>query len=190
MESGGTIDLRNEGEVEHNFAVTDQDISEDVDAGDLVTVTIDLDAGTYAFFCEYHPEQMTGRPDGYLARPAPSGREIQHREGGRTYDFGTLPQPRGRRMISHSLAPSSAPASRLVVEGASPAAPLGRDLGIDLGTANTVIVVRGKGVVLTQPSYVAIDREEGRIIAIGSEAKEMVGRVPDHIEVIGRCGRG
>ena len=63
-------------------------------------------------------------------------------------------------------------------------APLGRDLGIDLGTANTVIVVRGKGVVLTQPSYVAIDREEGRIIAIGSEAKEMVGRVPDHIEVI------
>ena len=60
VESGGTIDLRNEGEVEHNFAVTDQDISEDVDAGQSVTVTIDLDAGTYAFFCEYHPEQMTG----------------------------------------------------------------------------------------------------------------------------------
>ncbi|MCA1727120.1 MAG: rod shape-determining protein [Actinobacteria bacterium] len=63
-------------------------------------------------------------------------------------------------------------------------APLGRDLGIDLGTANTVIVVRGQGVALTQPSYVAVDREEGRIIAFGAQAKEMMGRVPEHIEVI------
>ena len=63
-------------------------------------------------------------------------------------------------------------------------APIGRDLGIDLGTANTVIVVRGQGVALTQPSYVAIDREAGRIIAIGDDAKEMLGRVPGHIEVI------
>lgn len=63
-------------------------------------------------------------------------------------------------------------------------APIGRDLGIDLGTANTVIVERGKGVVLTQPSYVAVDREQGRIIAMGADAKEMVGRAPDHIEVI------
>jgi rod shape-determining protein MreB len=63
-------------------------------------------------------------------------------------------------------------------------APIGRDLGIDLGTANTVIVERGKGVALTQPSYVAVDREQGRIIAIGADAKEMVGRAPDHIEVI------
>src|SRR5688500_8951929 len=63
-------------------------------------------------------------------------------------------------------------------------APLGHDLGIDLGTANTVIVERGHGVVLTQPSYVAVDREEGRIVAFGAQAKEMLGRVPDHIEVI------
>jgi rod shape-determining protein MreB and related proteins len=63
-------------------------------------------------------------------------------------------------------------------------APIGHDLGIDLGTANTVIVQRGRGVVLTQPSYVAVDREQGRIIAIGADAKEMLGRAPEHIEVI------
>jgi plastocyanin len=60
VDSGGTIDFRNQGEVEHNFSVTDQDVSEDVDAGESTTITIDLDAGTYDFFCEYHPEQMTG----------------------------------------------------------------------------------------------------------------------------------
>ena len=61
---------------------------------------------------------------------------------------------------------------------------IGRDLGIDLGTANTVIVERGGSVVLNQPSCVAVDREDGRIIAFGAQAKEMLGRVPDHIEVI------
>jgi plastocyanin len=58
--SGDSIDVENTGAVEHNLSVTDQDIAEDVDAGETITVEIALDAGTYDFFCEYHPEQMTG----------------------------------------------------------------------------------------------------------------------------------
>jgi plastocyanin len=61
VESGGTIDFTNMGENEHNFSVTDQDISEDVEPGGSSTITIDLDAGTYEFFCEYHEAAgMTG----------------------------------------------------------------------------------------------------------------------------------
>jgi len=61
---------------------------------------------------------------------------------------------------------------------------IGRDLGVDLGTANTVIVARGRGVVLTQPSFVAVDTQDQTYIAMGAEAKEMLGRVPPTIEVI------
>ncbi len=62
VESGGTIGFTNMGENEHNFSVTDQDISEDVEPGDSTTITIDLDAGSYEFFCEYHESAgMTGR---------------------------------------------------------------------------------------------------------------------------------
>jgi rod shape-determining protein MreB len=61
---------------------------------------------------------------------------------------------------------------------------IGHDLGIDLGTANTLIFVRGRGVVLAQPSYVAIDTVEGALIAAGEEAREMLGRAPASIEVI------
>jgi rod shape-determining protein MreB len=61
---------------------------------------------------------------------------------------------------------------------------LGRDLAVDLGTANTLVFVRGVGVVLDQPSFAAIDRETGRFLAIGAEAKEMLGRAPEPIEVI------
>ena len=49
-----------------------------------------------------------------------------------------------------------------------------RDLGIDLGTANTLVTLRGKGVVLKEPSVVAIDRKTGEILATGHEAKEML----------------
>lgn len=58
------------------------------------------------------------------------------------------------------------------------------DIGIDLGTANTLVYVRGQGVVINEPSVVAVNKKTGRIVAIGSEAKAMLGRTPGHIEVI------
>jgi rod shape-determining protein MreB len=61
---------------------------------------------------------------------------------------------------------------------------LGRDIAIDLGTANTLIYVRGLGVVLNEPSVVAVDVSDGRPVAVGSEAKRMMGRTPGHIQVV------
>ncbi len=58
------------------------------------------------------------------------------------------------------------------------------DIGIDLGTANTLIFVKGKGIVLTEPSIVAIDKTNGKVLAVGKEAKEMIGKTPEHIHVI------
>jgi rod shape-determining protein MreB len=61
---------------------------------------------------------------------------------------------------------------------------LGRDLAIDLGTANTLIYVRGQGIVLDEPSVVAINVNDGRPVAVGLEAKRMMGRTPNHIRAI------
>jgi rod shape-determining protein MreB and related proteins len=61
---------------------------------------------------------------------------------------------------------------------------LSRDLAIDLGTANTLVFVRGEGVVLREPSIVAIDETDRSVIAVGSEAKAMLGRTPPHIRVV------
>jgi len=61
---------------------------------------------------------------------------------------------------------------------------LSRDIGIDLGTANTLVLVRGKGIVINEPSVVAINRKTKRVLAIGSEAKRMVGRTPANIVAI------
>jgi len=58
---------------------------------------------------------------------------------------------------------------------------LSRDIGIDLGTANTLVYVRGKGIIINEPSVVAINKKTGQVLAIGSEAKKMVGRTPSHI---------
>lgn len=55
------------------------------------------------------------------------------------------------------------------------------DLGIDLGTANTLIYVRGKGIMIQEPSWVAIDKRSRRPLAIGAQAKEMIGRTPQNI---------
>lgn len=55
------------------------------------------------------------------------------------------------------------------------------DIGIDLGTANTLVYVRGKGIVINEPSVVAVNQKTGQILAIGSEAKKMVGRTPGYI---------
>ncbi len=58
------------------------------------------------------------------------------------------------------------------------------DLGIDLGTANTLVAVRNKGIVINEPSWVAIDRKTRQVKAVGAEAKEMVGRTPARIVAI------
>ncbi|MDP2650261.1 MAG: rod shape-determining protein, partial [bacterium] len=54
-------------------------------------------------------------------------------------------------------------------------------LGIDLGTTYTLVYVPGKGVVLREPSVVAVSEQENKILAVGDEAKEMIGRTPDDI---------
>ncbi|MGH2354788.1 MAG: rod shape-determining protein [Chloroflexota bacterium] len=56
-----------------------------------------------------------------------------------------------------------------------------KDLGIDLGTANTLVYVRERGVVISEPSVVATDKRTGRVLAVGAEAKKMVGRTPSNI---------
>ena len=60
----------------------------------------------------------------------------------------------------------------------------GKDIGIDLGTANILVTLKGKGIVLKEPSVVAIDRRSGVILATGHEAKEMLGRTPDQIKAV------
>jgi rod shape-determining protein MreB len=59
-----------------------------------------------------------------------------------------------------------------------------RDLGIDLGTANTLVYVRGKGIVISEPSVVAVDKKTRRVLAVGVEAKAMVGKTPDTIVAV------
>src|SRR6266581_904797 len=61
---------------------------------------------------------------------------------------------------------------------------LGRDMAVDLGTANTLVYVRGRGVVLNEPSVVAINTLTGAILAVGAEAKRMIGRTPSHIQAV------
>ena len=58
-----------------------------------------------------------------------------------------------------------------------------KDIGVDLGTANTLVYVRGKGITINEPSIVAINQKTGKILAIGSEAKRMAGRTPGYIVV-------
>jgi rod shape-determining protein MreB and related proteins len=61
---------------------------------------------------------------------------------------------------------------------------VGNDMAVDLGTANTVVYVRGKGIVLNEPSVVAVNTRDNQPLAVGTEAKRMVGRTPAHIEAI------
>jgi rod shape-determining protein MreB len=61
---------------------------------------------------------------------------------------------------------------------------LTNDIGIDLGTVNTLIWLKGEGIVLAEPSIVALENETDKIIAIGREAKEMIGRTPDYIRTV------
>jgi rod shape-determining protein MreB len=61
---------------------------------------------------------------------------------------------------------------------------IGRDMAVDLGTANTLVYVRGRGVVLNEPSVVAVNARDGRPLAVGGDAKRMIGRTPGHIQAI------
>ncbi|MGI9600954.1 MAG: rod shape-determining protein [Acidimicrobiales bacterium] len=61
---------------------------------------------------------------------------------------------------------------------------LGRDMAVDLGTANTLVYLRGAGIVLDEPSVVAVNAVDGRPLAVGVEAKRMIGRTPSHIQAI------
>ncbi len=58
------------------------------------------------------------------------------------------------------------------------------DLGIDLGTANTLVYVRGRGIVVNEPSVVALNQKTGQVVAVGNQAKAMLGRTPPHISAI------
>ena len=61
---------------------------------------------------------------------------------------------------------------------------LGRDMAVDLGTANTLVYVRGRGIVLNEPSVVALNTNSGKIVAVGVEAKRMIGRTPGNIVAV------
>ncbi len=58
------------------------------------------------------------------------------------------------------------------------------DIGIDLGTANTLVYVRGKGILINEPSVVAVNQKTGRVVAVGTDAKNMLGRTPGHIVAV------
>ncbi len=61
---------------------------------------------------------------------------------------------------------------------------LGRDMAVDLGTANTLVYVRGRGIVLNEPSVVALNTNTGQVVAVGVEAKRMIGRTPGNIVAV------
>ncbi len=58
------------------------------------------------------------------------------------------------------------------------------DIGIDLGTANTLVYVRGRGIVINEPSMVAINTKTGQVVAVGQQARDMMGRTPQHIQAV------
>lgn len=61
---------------------------------------------------------------------------------------------------------------------------MGNDIGIDLGTANTLVYLRGRGVVVNEPSVVAVNEKTGRVVAVGAQAKQMLGKTPAHITAV------
>lgn len=61
---------------------------------------------------------------------------------------------------------------------------MSNDIGIDLGTANTLVYVRGRGIVMNEPSVVAVNQKTGQVVAVGAQAKQMLGRTPAHIVAV------
>jgi rod shape-determining protein MreB len=64
------------------------------------------------------------------------------------------------------------------------AQPFSNDIGIDLGTANSLVYLRGKGIIINEPSVVALNQKTGQVVAVGKQAKEMLGRTPQHIKAV------
>jgi rod shape-determining protein MreB len=62
--------------------------------------------------------------------------------------------------------------------------PISNDIGIDLGTANSLVYLRGKGIILNEPSVVALNQKTGQVVAVGRQAKDMLGRTPQHIRAV------
>ena len=62
--------------------------------------------------------------------------------------------------------------------------PFSNDIGIDLGTANSLVYLRGKGIIINEPSVVALNQKTGQVVAVGAKAKEMLGRTPQHIRAV------
>ena len=88
--------------------------------------------------------------------------------------------PRGRRRV-----PRSSPSTTRTCEGTRMAnSIIGRDMAVDLGTANTLVYVRGRGIMLDEPSVVALNDTTGEVLAVGHEAKRMIGRTPDNITAL------
>ncbi|NLY96447.1 MAG: rod shape-determining protein, partial [Clostridiaceae bacterium] len=67
---------------------------------------------------------------------------------------------------------------------------IGLDIGIDLGTASVLVYIKGKGIVLQEPSVVAIDRNTGKVLAVGEAARLMLGRTPGNIVAIRPLSEG
>lgn len=63
-------------------------------------------------------------------------------------------------------------------------APFSNDIGIDLGTASSLVYLRGKGIIINEPSVVALNQKTGQVVAVGKKAKEMLGRTPQHIRAV------
>ncbi|MFA5841536.1 MAG: rod shape-determining protein [Candidatus Paceibacterota bacterium] len=61
---------------------------------------------------------------------------------------------------------------------------ISNDIGIDLGTANTLVYLKGYGIVINEPSVVAVNQKTGKVVAVGAEAKQMLGRTPSHIKAV------
>ena len=66
---------------------------------------------------------------------------------------------------------------------------IAKDIGIDLGTASVLVYVKGKGVVLNEPSVVAMDKTTGKLLKVGTDAQAMLGRTPATSSPSGLCGR-
>src|ERR1700722_17689826 len=58
------------------------------------------------------------------------------------------------------------------------------EIGIDLGTANTLVYLNGQGIIINEPSVVAVNQKTGRVVAVGTQARQMVGRTPGHIAAV------
>ena len=66
---------------------------------------------------------------------------------------------------------------------------MAKDIGIDLGTASVLVYVKGKGIVLNEPSVVALDKNTGKLLKVGTEAQAMLGRTPATSWLSAPCGR-